>query len=208
MVEDQILQSPSKSLRVTAPPGYRLTNAEWSDECVVAHVQVARATDRCPTCGRDEIRRYGRAPIGIVDAPSGGVRSRLVVGRQRIECLSCRRLSREQLPGVTEGHRYTDRSAAWAAAQFGLRSNVKIAAVLGMSEASVRLLAAEVGLDTRPPRTAPDTVAECSSCLRVFRRRELHVHHDPPSRASPAPTGVILCQDCHIHSAKSWIQPV
>ena len=207
MVDAQILYARSKQLRISAPPGYLLTRAEWTGDRVVAQVRVISPTKHCPTCGHHEVRRYGRAPVGIVDAPSGGVRSKLVVERQRIECSSCRLLSREPLPGVTEGHRYTDRCAAWAASQFGLRSNVRIAAALGMSEASMRLLAAEVGVAAVTRRAPAAETAECASCLRLFRRRELEVHHDPPLAGQEVPNVMILCRDCHTHLARSWITP-
>ena len=149
MVEAICLDAPIGKLMVSGPPGYRLEKVAWQGDGVVARVVIDAVEHSCPTCGRADIRRYGRGNISIRDAPTGGVQARLVVARQRLECETCDRLSREQLPGVSEGHRYTDRCAQWMTSQFAFRSNLAIASVIGLDEKSVRLFAGEMGIASR-----------------------------------------------------------
>ena len=207
-MESIVLNSPAGRLTVTAPAGYVLTGADWVNEGVSASVVVDGVVDRCRTCGNSEVRRYGRDEVGILDAPSGGVRARMLVARQRIDCVRCSTLSREHLPGVSEGHRFTDRAGGWMESQFGLRPNNAIAQVMGLAERTVRLYAKEVG--ARPGhrwRTAA-AMAECSSCRRLFPATDLEIHHAlPDAQAPPKENFAILCRNCHTSAAARWISP-
>jgi len=206
MTDTMLLESPVGTLQVAAPDGYRLQSSEWFDDGVLAHVAVAQSIERCTTCGKMHPRRYGRRDIRILDAPSAGVRVRMVVARQIIECVACNRFSREPLPGVVEGHRYTGRCADWMKSQFPVRSNVAIGSVLGLDAKSVRLFAAEEGIDTSRRSLRGKRLLTCASCLRLLSEEAgwaTHIHHPPPSSSEP---GVIaLCADCHANADKRWV---
>lgn len=206
MVEAVCLDAAVGQFRVVAPPGYRLEHAEWQDHCVVARVAVDADDHHCPTCGRADVRRYGRADIGIRDAPCGGVQARLVVARQRIECETCKRLAREALPGVGEGHRYTHRCAQWMSSQFRYRSNLAIASVIGLDEKSVRLFAREVGVVSQRGQARVQASVQCASCLRLTAETpSAKVHYD---HASPrgSPEMIALCADCNADAGARWIK--
>jgi hypothetical protein len=206
MVEGLLLDSPVGQLSISAPDGYLLQGAEWIDNGVLAHTIVDTDVHHCPVCGRSGVRRYGRGPVGILDAPSGGVRARMIVARQRVDCTSCNILSREHLPNVSEGHRFTNRCATWMCSQFELRSNVAIGAVLGLHNKSVRLFAAENGVATGRPRHATAT-AECASCLRLFDFSAATASHiTASSRAPPVDNGIMLCGDCTTNADGRWIK--
>lgn len=206
MTDTLLLESPVGTLRVAAPNGYRLNDVEWFKDGVLAHVAVEEPVDRCVTCGKMHPRRYGRRDIRILDAPSAGVRTRMLVVRQITECLTCNRFSREPLPGVAEGHRYTGRCADWMKSQFPVRSNVAIASVLGLDEKSVRLFASEEGITTSRRDLRGADLLTCASCLRLLSAEAgwaTHIHHPPPS--SPGTGVTALCADCHANADQRWV---
>ncbi len=206
MVQVICLEVPIGKLTVSAPPGYRLEDAAWQGDGVMARVVVDSDVHHCLTCGRADIRRYGRSDIAIRDAPAGGVQARLVVARQRLECKTCDRLSRQKLPGVSEGHRYTDRCAQWMSSQFQFRSNLAVASVIGLDEKSVRLFAGEVGIASRRGRPHANANARCASCLRLTAETPAAtVHHD---HAWPrgSPESIALCADCNADAGARWIK--
>lgn len=206
MTDPLFLELPVGTLQVAAPDGYRLNDVEWFDDGVLAHVTVEGSVDRCATCGKMHPRRYGRRNIRILDAPSAGVRARMLVARQITECVACNRYTREPLPGVSEGHRYTKRCADWMKTQFPVRSNVAIASVLGLDAKSVRLFAAEEGIDTSRRSLRGKRLLTCASCLRLTSDETgwaTHNHHPPLSSNE---TGVIaLCADCHANAGARWV---
>lgn len=206
MAETILLDSPSGQLSITAPPGYVLGGAEWIEGGVQAHVMASIPADHCQVCGRNDIRLYGRGPINILDAPTGGVRARMLVARQKVECLSCNTFSREPLPHVSAGHRFTDRCAAWMSDQFAWRTNVAIGSVLGLDNKTIRSFAVESGVATRRARyVAPMT--ECSSCLRLYEVPEIELKHQSPvSRGPPHPAATAFCRTCNADRSSRWIR--
>lgn len=206
MGETICLDVPAGQFRVAAPPGYRLEDARWEAEGIVARVAVEAEVHRCPTCGRANVRRYGRGDIGIRDAPCGGVRARLLVARQRLDCSTCNRMTHESLPWVSEGHRYTERCAAWMTSQFAYRSNLAIAGLIGLDEKSVRLFAGEVGVISRRGQPRVEATAQCASCLRLTAETPTAaVRYD---HASPrgSPELIALCADCNADAGARWIK--
>lgn len=205
MVAAVCIDTPVGCLRVVPPPSYRLEDAEWRDDGVTARVVADVATHYCPTCGQS-VRRYGRGDVGIRDAPSGGVRARLLVARQRVVCETCDRLRREFLPGVSAGHRYSDRCAAWMASQFRFRSNQAIASVIGMDEKSVRLFAREAGLLSNRGRDRAEASAQCASCLRLVSELPVAIVHHDHASARETPALITLCAVCHADTGARWIK--
>ena len=206
MAEIILLDSPAGQLSVSAPPGYVLNDAEWVNGGVLARVVVSEAIDHCQICKRSGVRLYGRGPINILDAPSGGVRAHMLVARQKIECASCNMFSREPLPYVSAGHRFTDRCATWMTEQFAWRTNVAIGSILGLDSKTVRSFAVESGVATRRARYTAPTI-ECGSCLRLFDPSEIELdHHSPVSRGPPLTAIRTLCRTCHRDSGSRWIR--
>ncbi|MEO9132008.1 MAG: transposase family protein [Sphingomonas sp.] len=208
MAETILLDVHAGQVCVMAPPGYRLEDALWQDDSVVARVTVEVDVHHCPTCGRSDVRRYGRGDVGIRDAPCGGVQARLLVARQRIECMSCNRLARELLPGVSEGHRYTDRCATWMASQFPFCSNVAIASVIGLDEKSVRLFAGEVGVATRRGKVRAEASARCASCLRLTSNTPTATVYLDHASVRGDPDLIALCAACNALKGARWIERI
>lgn len=205
MVGSLVLDSPVGALCIRPPHGFMLDGVAWQDEAVVAQVRVRDSASTCPNCGRHDAVRYGHGTISILDAPSGGVRAKLSVARQRLECRLCNVISRERLPQVSDGHRFTDRCASWMESQIGLRTYADIGDVLGINKKSVERFAAEQGLSKRKRRLGVAQL-QCCSCLRLLEPALgdiAHFHHPPPD--APVRAGVLMCDACHADDTAVWI---
>ncbi len=83
---------------------------------MVAIVEGARLSAKrvsemevCPKCATPSRAVYDRREVLIKDAPIRGKHIELVVVKRRFSCKPCRKPFTEYIPGISKGHRTTER---------------------------------------------------------------------------------------------------
>lgn len=102
-------------------------------------ITVAISAPTYPQCCLlQNLRRNGTKEQRFRDFPMQGKYVDLIIDRQRYQCRECKKTVYEDVPGLAEGHRMTDRLFAEICRRAAPETFAKVAADFGVSEGTVR----------------------------------------------------------------------
>lgn len=107
------------------------------------YARLSEETTHCQHCGKYGVVGFGRREQVVKDLPRLGKRSSIYVETRRWRCKNCGKTFYDELPHVDEKRRMTDRLVQWVGEQAVRRTNSSVAAEVGVSEGTIRLVFAE-----------------------------------------------------------------
>lgn len=136
-------------------PGWIIDRTEETDRDLLIAVIPPTTDTHCPHCGHSQTYGHGAQSRHIADLPIRTKRVRLVFDQPRYRCRAeaCRRTFTTPLPDIDESHNMTVRLRDWIMEQIGPRPYSHVAEAVGLSEGTIRNLAAAGEQDRPTPET-------------------------------------------------------
>jgi hypothetical protein len=148
------------------PAGYVYLDARVTEHELEITIKVMKPLEYCSLCeaGKGILVKHGTTELRLRDTPLGSRRCTLVIIRQRYICNDAHHFFSDPLPGIEDGHGWTQRVTRYV--RGANRTNLDTAAETGLSEKSVAIIHAQhaveidgrqkhrqaVGLDENPYR--------------------------------------------------------
>jgi transposase len=123
-------------------PNWTIVDVEENERDIHITSYPNNSPSVCIYCGTTgELQQFGKRDHLYLDTPIRGKRVGIHVPRQRWRCKACRRTFYEAIEEMHPIHRMTKRLVTYIKEQSQLRTNVAVAAEVGVTEGTVRSIA-------------------------------------------------------------------
>jgi transposase len=123
-------------------PNWTIVDVTEGERDIHITAHPNNSPELCLHCGTTgELQQFGKRDHLYLDTPIRGKRAGIHVPRQRWRCKACGRTFYEAMEEMHPIHRMTQRLVTYIEEQSRLRTNVAVAAEVGVTEGTVRSIA-------------------------------------------------------------------